>query len=214
MPNDPPRLEAQSLVCVVDDEESVRRSLSRLFRSAGLAARTYASAADYLAAAIHSGPCCLVLDMNMPEMNGFDLQQALDGRAEQIIFLTGHGDVPMCARAMKSGAVDFLTKPADDEILLAAVHRALDRSRAAAVVWTEQCDARRKLAGLTPREAEVMQRVVSGMLNKQIAVDLGIAEKTIKIHRGRMMRKMGVVSVPDLVRLSIAAQPITAVEFS
>lgn len=194
-----------SLVCVIDDDPAVRQSLWRLFRSAGQAVATFASAAEFLGQTPHPGPCCLVLDVRMPGLDGFGLQQQLAGHPEQIIFLSGHGDVPMCARAFKSGAVDFLSKPVDDEVLLEAVGRALDRARA---LLSGQCireAARARFAKLTTREAAVMERVVSGMLNKQIAADLGIAEKTIKVHRGRMMRKAGVVSVPELLKLAITA---------
>jgi len=195
----------EPLVCVVDDEKSVRQSLERLLRSAGHATRSYASANEYLAATPHPGPCCLILDMNMPEVDGFGLQHELEGHAEQIVFLTGYGDVPMCARAMKSGAIDFLSKPVDDQALLEAVERALKRSATLGTAMSGRERARRKLATLTARERAVFERVVAGMLNKQIAADLEIAEKTVKVHRGRMMRKAGVVSVPDLVRLAIAA---------
>ena len=203
---------ANRYVAVVDDDESVRQSLGRLVRSAGFAARTFASARDFLVANPHPGPCCLILDVNMPDIDGFGLQQELAGRTEQIVFLTGHGDVPMCARAMKSGAVDFLGKPVDDDVLIDAVSRALERSAALVSAFSDMQAARARLAKLTPRERAVFTRVIAGMLNKQIAADLGIAEKTIKIHRGRMMRKTGALSVPDLVRLAIAAgcAPYTA----
>ncbi len=190
-----------ALVCVVDDEKAVRDCLERLLRSAGFRVETYPSAAAYLRRVPHDGPVCLVLDVNMPQMDGFGLQQALAGRCEEIVFLTGHGDVPMCAKGMKAGAADFLLKPMDDEILLAAVHHALDRARRHGRNNVERDAARARLRTLTPRENEVMQQVIAGMLNKQIAARLGIAEKTVKIHRGRMMRKAGVVSVPDLMRL-------------
>ena len=193
------------MVCVVDDEAAVRRSLERLLRSAGLRARVFASAAEYLAQAPPECPCCLILDVNMPDLDGFALLGEINGRTEKIVFLTGHGDIPMCARALKAGAVDFLTKPVDDSALLDAVHRALTASRAALADGSERDEARARLATLTPREQTVLRGVVSGMLNKQIAAELGIAEKTIKVHRGRMMRKVGVVSVADLVRLTIAA---------
>jgi FixJ family two-component response regulator len=207
--NPPPADQASAavgaLVCVVDDEETVRRSLSRLLRSAGHTARTFASARDFLDSEPHPGPCCLILDVNMPELDGFDLQVELAGRTEQIVFLTGYGDVPMCARAMKSGAVDFLSKPVGDVVLLDAVSRALDRSAAMGSAVAGRKVAQSRLSRLTPRERAVFDRVVTGLMNKQIAADLGIAEKTIKVHRGRMMRKTGVLSVPDLVRLAIAA---------
>lgn len=147
----------------------------------------------------------------MPGLNGLDLQRALADREAQIVFITGHGDVPMCASAMKAGAVDFLTKPVDEEELLGSVSRALERSVAVAVEAAERASARERMALLTPREVEVMQRVITGALNKQIADDLGAAEKTIKIHRGRVMKKMDVASVADLVRVAQVAgiAPIT-----
>lgn len=190
-----------ALVCVVDDDKAVRDCLERLLRSARFNVETYPSAAAYLARRMHDGPVCMVLDVSMPQMDGFGLQQALAGRCEEIVFLTGHGDVPMCAKGMKAGAADFLLKPVDDEILLAAVRQALDRARRHGRNNARQAHARALLDSLTTREHEVMQRVIAGMLNKQIAADLGIAEKTVKIHRGRVMKKAGVASVPDLMRL-------------
>ena len=190
-----------TLVCVVDDDESVRCCFERLFRSARLSVETFATAGDYLERKTHPGPVCLVLDVRMSGLDGFDLQKALAGHCEQIIFLTGHGDVPMCARAMKAGAVDFLTKPVDEEILLSAVSRALDRAREFRATHAARNAARTMMRSLTQRESQVMDCVIAGMLNKQIAAQLGIAEKTVKIHRGRMMRKTCCVSVPDLVRL-------------
>ncbi len=190
-----------ALVCVVDDDEAVRHCLERLLRSAWFPVETFASAAEYLERQAHPGPVCLILDVNMPGLDGFDLQKNLAGRCEQIVFLTGHGDVPMCASAMKAGAVDFLTKPVDDEILLSAVARALESGRKLGKTNAEQASARAMIQSLTPRERDVMQRVTLGMLNKQIAADLGIAEKTVKIHRGRMMKKTRSASVPDLMRL-------------
>ena len=190
-----------ALVCVVDDDRAVRECLERLLRSARFNVETFASAAAYLARRMHAGPVCLVLDVSMPQMDGFALQQALADRCEEIVFLTGHGDVPMCAKGMKAGAADFLLKPVDDEVLLAAVQQAIDRARMHGRNNAEQAGARALLRSLTTRETEVMQRVIAGMLNKQIAADLGIAEKTVKIHRGRVMKKAGVASVPDLMRL-------------
>jgi FixJ family two-component response regulator len=192
---------ADALVCVVDDDESVRRCFERLFRSVRLPVETFASAGNYLERKTHPGPICLVVDVRMPGLDGFDLQNALAGHSEQFIFLTGHGDVPMCARAMKAGAVDFLTKPVDEEILLSAVSRALDRAREVRATLADRNAARTMMESLTRRESEVMHCVVAGMLNKQIAAKLGIAEKTVKIHRGRMMRKSRCISVPDLMRL-------------
>jgi FixJ family two-component response regulator len=193
------------LVCIVDDDESVRRGLSRLFRSARLPAETFTSAHAYLDRATHDGPSCLVLDVQLPGLDGLELQQALADRKEQIVFITGHGDVPMCTQAMKAGAVDFLIKPVDDKALLAAVCRALERSAEIRKMKAERASARAKLERLTPREFEVLQRVIAGLLNKQIAAELGSAEKTVKIHRGRVMEKMGVTSVAELVRLAQVA---------
>lgn len=194
-----------ALVCIVDDDESLCRSLTRLFRSIHLPAEAFSSAQAYLDRPAHAGPACLVLDVEMPGLGGLELQRTLTTRDTQIIFLTGHGDVPMCAEAMKAGAIDFLTKPVDEERLFAAVGQALVRSAEVRKVATDRAAARAKLAKLTPREFEVMQRVIAGFLNKQIADELGAAEKTIKIHRGRMMEKMEVVSVPDLVRIAQVA---------
>lgn len=200
-------------VAVVDEDEAVCQSLAELVESAGYAARTFASGQDFLSSDRRPGPCCLIVGLSMPRLDGFDLQRELAGRPEQIVFLTAHGDVPMCARAMKLGAIDFLCKPVDDGILLNAVSRALERSAAMVSAISDRETAQFRLASFTPRERTVFGRVIRGMLNKQIAADLGIAEKTIKIHRGRVMHKSGVGSVPDLVRLAIAAgqDPYTAV---
>jgi FixJ family two-component response regulator len=199
------RLPSGSLVSIVDDDASIRRGLGRLFRSARIAAETFESAQAFLDHEKHDGPSCLVLDVQMPDLDGLELQEAIVHRETQIVFLTGHGDVPTCARAMKAGAVDFLTKPVDDEELLGAVSRALDRSAEVRKAGATRAAARARLHALTPREFEVMQRVIAGFLNKQIADELGTAEKTIKIHRGRVMEKMGVTSVADLVRVAQAA---------
>ena len=195
---------ATELVCVVDDDQSVRRGLGRLLKSAGYAAETFSSAEDYLAREIFEGPICLVLDVRMPGLKGPALQEALEkrGACEQIVFLTGHGDVPTAARAMKRGAVDFLTKPFDDEELILAVKRALERAEEQLRSRTERREARRRIEKLTPREFEVLHFVVKGLLNKQIAAEMHTAEKTIKVHRGRVMQKLGVTSVADLVRIS------------
>jgi FixJ family two-component response regulator len=192
------------LVCVVDDDASVRKSLARFFRSAGFVAEAFESARAYLDRTPPAGPSCLVLDVQMPGLNGLDLQRALseNKRAEQIIFLTGKGDIPMCARAMKAGAVDFLPKPFEDDELLSAVARALARAGEHWAQRTEQTNARARVASLTPREFQVLERVVAGKLNKQIAAELGTALKTVKIQRARVMEKMAVVSVADLVRLT------------
>jgi FixJ family two-component response regulator len=192
------------LVCVVDDDASVRRSLGRLFKSAGYAAELFASAEDYLERAIFEGPVFLVVDVRMPGLKGPELQEALEvrGACEQMVFITGHGDVPTATRAMKNGAVDFLTKPFDDKELIEAVKRALQNGDEELRSRTERREARARIDALTPREFEVLRFVVMGLLNKQIAAELNTAEKTIKVHRGRVMQKLGVASVPDLVRVS------------
>jgi FixJ family two-component response regulator len=192
------------LVCVVDDDQSVRRGLGRLLKSAGYAAETFASAEDYLTREIFEGSICLVLDVHMPGLKGPGLQEAIEkrGACEQIVFLTGHGDVPTATRAMKKGAVDFLTKPFDDEELILAVKRALERAEEQLRRRGERREARRRIDKLTPREFEVFRFVIIGLLNKQIAAELRTAEKTIKVHRGRVMQKLGVTSVADLVRIS------------
>ena len=195
---------ATELVCVVDDDQSVRRGLGRLLKSAGYVAETFSSAEDYLAREIFEGSICLVLDVRMPGLKGPALQEALEkrGACEQIIFITGHGDVPTATQAMKKGAVDFLTKPFDDEELILAVKRALQRAEEQLRSRTERREARRRIEKLTPREFEVLHFVVKGLLNKQIAAEMHTAEKTIKVHRGRVMQKLGVTSVADLVRIS------------
>jgi FixJ family two-component response regulator len=192
------------LVCVVDDDRSVRRSLQRLFKSAGYAAEMFASAEDYLARDLFPGAICLVLDVRMPGLNGLDLQRAVEARGgcEQIVFVTGHSDVSACRQAMKNGAVDFLLKPFDSDELIEAIERTLSRSRESFRARAERREARVLVDKLTPREFEVLRFVIIGLLNKQIAGQLNTAEKTIKVHRGRVMQKLAVTSVPDLVRFS------------
>ena len=194
----------QELVCVVDDDQSVRRSLQRLFKSAGYATESFSSAEEYLTREIFEGPICLVLDVQMPGLHGLGLQEALErrGAGEPIVFITGHGDVPTCKQAMKNGAVDFLTKPFEGAELIAAVKRALRRAGEDMRKRGERSEARGRVDKLTSREFEVFRFVIIGLLNKQIAAELGTAEKTIKVHRGRVMQKLGVTSVPDLVRIS------------
>jgi FixJ family two-component response regulator len=194
---------ANSLVFLIDDDASVRKGVSRLLRSAGYKSEVFGSASDFLAREQHPGPACVVVDVRMPGLNGIDLQSVLieRRREEQLVFITGHGDISMCAKAMKAGAVDFLPKPFRVAELLECVERALARSADQRQSGIEKAAARRLLDLLTPREFEVMQLVVTGMLNKQIANELGTAEKTIKVHRGRVMKKLGVVSVAELVRL-------------
>jgi two-component system, LuxR family, response regulator FixJ len=194
----------KELVCVVDDDQSVRRGLRRLFKSASHAAETFASAEDYLAREIFEGPICLVLDVRMPALNGLELQKKLEKReaCEQIVFITGHDDLPTCTQAMKNGAVDFLMKPFDSGELVEAVKRALQRSKEYLRKRGERRKAHALIDKLTPREFEVLRFVIMGLLNKQIAAEMDTAEKTIKVHRGRVMQKLGVTSVPYLVRIS------------
>jgi FixJ family two-component response regulator len=197
-----------SVVFLIDDDASVRKGVSRLLRSAGYNSEAFGSASDFLTREQHSGPACVIVDVRMPGINGMDLQNVLiqRRREEQLVFITGHGDISMCAQAMKAGAVDFLPKPFRATELLQCVERALARSADQRQRGADKAEARRCLDSLTPREFEVMQLVVTGMLNKQIASELGTAEKTIKVHRGRVMKKLGIVSVAELVRLVETAQ--------
>ena len=182
----------------------MRKGLKRLLRSAGYKSEIFESASDFLERDQHAGPACVILDVRMPALNGMDLQETLIQRRrdEQLVFITGHGDISMCAQAMKAGAVDFLPKPFRADELLQCVERALIRSTEQRRRSAEKNEARHLLALLTPREFEVMQFVITGMLNKQIAGELGTAEKTVKVHRGRMMQKLRVSSVAELVRLT------------
>jgi FixJ family two-component response regulator len=191
-------------VFVVDDDTAVLKSLSRLLRSAGLAAATFSSPRDFLDRHDPNTPGCLVLDVAMPGLNGLELQQALMARGQElaIIFLTGHGDIPMSVKAMKQGAVDFLTKPVDHADLLKAIRVAIEKDRLQRQADAEVTEIQQRLATLTPREREVMHHVISGHLNKQTAADLGTVEKTIKVHRARVMEKMKVHSVAELVHLA------------
>ena len=192
-----------SLVFLIDDDASVRKGVSRLLRSAGYKSEAFESASDFLKREQHAGPACMIVDVRMPGINGMDLQEALiqHRRQEQLVFVTGHGDISMCAQAMKAGAVDFLSKPFRDDELLQCVDRALLRSAEERHRTAGRDNARELLNLLTPREFEVMQLVITGMLNKQIAGRLGTAEKTVKVHRGRAMQKLRVTSVAELVRL-------------
>jgi FixJ family two-component response regulator len=193
------------VVFVVDDDVSVRESLELLIRSAGWRPETFASGEDFLARSRLDGPSCVVLDVTLPNLNGLDLQKRIVDRADMpIIFITGYGDVPTTVQAMKAGAVEFLTKPFSDEVLLNAIRLAIERSRTAHAHESELHALRGRHASLTPREREIMSLVVSGLLNKQIAFELGISEITVKAHRGRVMRKMQVNSLADLVRVAAA----------
>jgi len=191
-------------VYAVDDDRAVLKSIGRLLRSDGWNVVTFASAREFLEQIDSEAPGCAVLDLSMPEMSGLELQRALESRgcSLPILFLTGQADVPSTVKALKRGAVDFLTKPVEDEELLAAVRRAVDADSVARKESAEIAAIRARLDTLTPREREVLEGVVSGKLNKQIAADLGTVEKTIKVHRGRVMEKMQAASLADLVRLA------------
>lgn len=191
------------VVFVVDDDPSVRASLQFLLSSVGLAVETFASADSFLDRKLPDAPSCLVLDVRLPGLSGLDFQRELGARNIHIpiVFITGHGDIPMTVRAMKAGAVEFLTKPFRDQDLLDAIGIALDRDRAMREAEEEMTELRKRFASLTPREQEVISMVVSGMLNKQVAVQLGTAENTVKVHRSRAMEKMHAQSLADLVRM-------------
>jgi FixJ family two-component response regulator len=192
-----------SIVFVVDDDVSVRESLELLIRSAGWRPETFATAQDFLARPRVIVPCCLVLDVTLPGLNGLELQKQLAERTEMpIMFITGHGDVPMSVQAMKAGAVEFLTKPFNDHALLTAIRGALEHSRDAIHQHSEMRVLQDSYSSLTPREREVMKLVVSGLLNKQVGSHLGISEITVKAHRGQVMRKMKAASLPDLVTMA------------
>ena len=191
------------MVFVVDDDVSVRESLELLIRTAGWQPEVFASARQFLSRPRPTVPCCLVLDVTLPGLNGLELQKRLAGRTDMpIIFITGHGDVPMTVEAMKAGAVEFLTKPFRDDVLLNAVRGAIERSRDALRHDSEMQGLRERYASLTSREREVMVLVVSGLLNKQVGGELGISEITVKAHRGQVMRKMKADSLPDLVTMA------------
>jgi FixJ family two-component response regulator len=199
------KTQPQPIVFVVDDDISVRESLEMLIKFAGWQPRIFASAEEFLADQRTEAPSCLVLDVSLPDLNGLQLQKLIAGeRVEMpIIFITGHGDVPMTVQAMKAGAVEFLTKPFDDEALLSAIRHALKRSAAVLDEQAEIKSLRSSYESLTPREQDVMRCVVSGMLNKQIGLQLGISEITVKAHRGKMMQKMKVDSVAELVKTAV-----------
>ena len=199
------------IVFVIDDDPSIRKGLARLLRLANYETEVFELASDFLARPQYPGPCCVIVDVRMPGLNGLAFQTTLTQRRreEQLIFITGHGDIPMCARAMKAGAVDFLPKPFQPKELLKCVERALIRSREQRERAQGKNHARGLLDSLTPREFEVMELLTTGMLNKQVGAELGIAEKTVKVHRGRVTQKLQVTSVAELVQLMHKAEVAT-----
>src|SRR5277367_6700021 len=197
-------LDATSTILVIDDDVDLRNSLGRLLRSVGLNAKLFASVSDFLKSAPTEGPSCLVLDVRLPGQSGLEFQRELAaaGRELPIIFITGHGDIPMSVQAMKSGAIEFLTKPIRDQALLDAIQSGLTRDRIRRDNESAMADLRKRFASLSPREREIMIQVARGRLSKQIAGDIGIAEATVKVHRSRAMRKMNARSLPELGRMA------------
>ena len=196
--------ESDAIIAIVDDDASVREGLQSLIRSAGWRVETFVSAQEFLGRLGAQAPSCLILDLQLPGLSGLDLQQRMAevGLEIPIVFLTGHGNIPASVQAMKAGAVEFLTKPLDEQKLLQAIQEAIERDRRTRQQHAEIRELRERYDSLTAREQQVMQEVVSGLLNKQIAAELNITEFTVKIHRGHVMRKMRAASLPDLVRMA------------
>ena len=196
--------ETEPIVFVVDDDAAARAAVENLLHSVGLKVETFESAASFLERGVPNGPSCLVLDVRLPRMSGIELQRDLLARGvtTPIIFVTGHGDIPMSVEAIKAGAMEFLTKPFRGQVLLDAIHKAIEQDRAIRAENARQAELRRRFDSLTPREWEVMDGVLAGKLNKEIAAELDASERTIKIHRANLMKKLGVDSVADLVRMA------------
>jgi FixJ family two-component response regulator len=196
--------DTSATVFVIDDDPSVREAIDSLIRSVGINVRTFSSAQEFMSSNRPDAPACLVLDVRMPGLSGLDLQRELAtaGIRIPVIFITGHGDIPMSVRAMKAGAVEFLTKPFRDQDLLDAISQAIERDRAERVQFAEVVELQRRFEELTPREREVMEQVVAGLLNKQIAHRLNISEVTVKLHRHQVMEKMKAQSLAELVRMA------------
>jgi FixJ family two-component response regulator len=194
--------ESRPVIAIVDDDPSVREGLKSLIRSAGWSVETFASAQEFLARPRTKAPSCLILDLQLPDLSGLDLQKRMAATDLEIpiVFLTGHGDIPASVQAMKAGALEFLTKPVDEQDLLRAIQEAIDRDRSTRQQLADMHELRSRHDSLTAREREVMQHVISGLLNKQVAAELNITEFTVKIHRGQVMRKMHADSLADLVR--------------
>lgn len=210
---------SKARVFVIDDDDSMRKSLRRLLDAAHYETEVFKSASEFLCRSSHAGPSCVIVDVRMPGLNGIDFQKALieHGREEQLVFITGHGNIPMCAQVMKAGAIDFLPKPFKPKQLLESVARALCRSAEQRHRASEKNQARGLVDRLTPREFEVMQLVATGMLNKQVGAELSMAEKTVKTHRAHTMQKLGITSVAELMvvlqkaEVSLPARPGTKV---
>src|SRR5206468_5445619 len=194
-------MSSTAVLFVIDDDQSMRKSLERLLDAACYKVELFKSASEFLSRSAHPGPSCVIVDVQMPSLNGIDFQKALieHGREEQLVFISGHGNIPMCAQVMKAGAIDFLPKPFKPKQLLESVGRALTRSAEKRRRASEKNHARGLIGRLTPREYEVMQLVATGLLNKQVGAELGMAEKTVKTHRAHVMQKLGITSVAELM---------------